>query len=607
MTEVQVKNKGNIEVNWRELVDFFRPLWRPIGVSFTLSSMSQVSQLLVPWTLGYLVDSISRKDLQMIFIWIATMYLINVAFRFIQYLSDAFEIKNLDFEIKDLILNKVLRKILKLSLGQHYSQNSSYRSSVASKGRDAMHNILTLILYQLFPNIVQLIASMVILITINVYIGLVALLSTALYLFLSFLYDKNIMPDLNDLDELGHKRNKSFNEALRFADLITVNGQKDKVIKEQAGLMESYSTKGKQIWLAHDLTQFKYSQIRIVALTAVVAMASYYVYNGQISVGKLTTIFIIAGQVFGQVGYLAYFLRRFISDLASVNIFTKLMKVESSINDAKNPLNFVNGDIVFENVSFTYPSRNKGADDDGDGSDDTAEPDMALEKINLTIKKGQRVGIVGPSGGGKSTLMAMLLRGYDPSEGRILINGQDLKDIKLKTFLHRVGFVEQRVNLFDHSVRYNLTFGLNGEADKMTDEDLMVYLEKAQLMSLWPKLDKGFDTVIGEKGIKLSGGEGQRLGIARALIKKPEIIIFDEATSNLDAESEHGIQMAVESSLTGMTAIIIAHRLSTVRSCDFIVMVSDGKIIGQGAHEELMKNCPEYQKLVQRQIDSVMI
>lgn len=576
-----------------KVILFFRSEWSSISISILLSSVAQFGQLLVPLVFGYLVDALNQKQLKDAMIYLTIIVFASIGFRIVYYYSDKYEINHIDFKLRDLVSYVSLTKILSLSLGQHYSQNSSYRSSVTGKGKDAMHNVVATSLYQLFPSIAYFLISMIMLLVLDYRVGLVAVITIGIYLTLSFNYDRKMMPVLNELDEMGHQKNKSYNEAIRYADLVTVNGQKTKVIKEQSELMEKFASYGKKIWISHDQKHLIFSLWRTVGSSAVIALCVYEVIYGSMTIGALASIFAISNQAFGQVGNLAYGLRRIISELASVNNFTKMLEVEPLVKDEIGAHEFTNGDIIFQDVSFVYPSR----------SDENETSETALKNINLVIKQGEKVAFVGPSGSGKTTIINLILRGFDPSEGKIIIGDKDLRALDLNSYLKKVGYVEQKVNLFDQTIKYNLCFGL-GEGANFSEQELMTYVEKAQLASLWPKLDKGFDTVIGEKGIKLSGGEGQRLGIARALVKEPDIIIFDEATSSLDAESEHEIQKAIDESSVGRTTIIVAHRLSTVLNCDRIYMVSDGEIIGSGYHSELMDSCPEYKLLVQRQVNA---
>jgi len=261
---------------------------------------------------------------------------------------------------------------------------------------------------------------------------------------------------------------------------------------------------------------------------------------------------------------------------------------------------FVAGDIEFQNLSFKYP---KGENN-------------VLENLSFKINHGEKVAFVGYSGSGKTTIIQLLLRAYDYNIGDIKIGNVSLKEMSANSLRENIGYVEQHVDLFDDTIKNNILFGLKDEKilEKIEKENqnidtnfenniLETLARKARIDQFYHRLgEKKFDTMIGERGIKLSGGERQRVGIARALIKNPDILIFDEATSSLDAENETYIKEAIDEASHGRTTIIIAHRLSTIINADKIFMMSHGKILAEGTHNELLKSCKEYKDLVEAQM-----
>jgi ABC-type multidrug transport system fused ATPase/permease subunit len=238
--------------------------------------------------------------------------------------------------------------------------------------------------------------------------------------------------------------------------------------------------------------------------------------------------------------------------------------------------------IEFQNVTFSYP----GA------------PRPALDRINLAVASGRNVAIVGPNGSGKTTLANLLPRFYDPDAGRVLIDGRDVRDVTLRSLRSQIGMVTQQVISFNDTIAANIGYGRPGA----TREEIVAAAQRAHAHEFICQLPQGYDAMIGEQGVGLSGGQLQRIVIARAILKNPAILIFDEATSQIDADSEARIHEAIEEVMRNRTTFIIAHRFSTVIAADVIVVMNEGRIVAQGQHEELIRTCPIYQALYETQL-----
>ena len=267
---------------------------------------------------------------------------------------------------------------------------------------------------------------------------------------------------------------------------------------------------------------------------------------------------------------------------AAERVFT-ILDNDNKIVQKTNPIHIgnLNSSIKFKEVDFKYA-----------GSEN-----MILKNINLEIKKGQTLAIVGKSGAGKTTLSDLIPRFYDPYNGNLFIDSYDVKDYSLKSLRSLIGIVTQNIILFNDSIKNNIAYGSKNASDK----ELINALKSANLYDLVSKLDDGIDTIIGENGIKLSGGEKQRLSIARALVKNPQILILDEATASLDSESEKKVHNAIDNVIKDRTVIVIAHRLSTIINADKIIVMDKGKIVEQGNHSELINLDGIYKKLYEIQ------
>ena len=266
--------------------------------------------------------------------------------------------------------------------------------------------------------------------------------------------------------------------------------------------------------------------------------------------------------------------------VAGKSVFSLIDESPES-NPSKNPIHSISGEICFDNVSFSY---------------DNEKPSLA--NINLTIKKGETIALVGSTGSGKTTMVNLLTRFYNPSSGQILINGQDIVSYELESYRSNFSYVDQNVRLFNDTISGNIAFG---QKESMSIDLIRNAAKVSNSIEFIEKLDKKFDSDIGEDGVTLSGGQRQRLSIARAIAKDSPILILDEATSALDSATEKLVQSAINKMQQDRTTIIIAHRLTTIQNADRIIVLKNGEIIEQGTHLELIKNAGEYSKLHQQQ------
>lgn len=314
----------------------------------------------------------------------------------------------------------------------------------------------------------------------------------------------------------------------------------------------------------------------------VLGFGGYFVYKGYIDVIDLVTYFLYIAYFMQPIRRLTSFVEQYQSGMSGFKRFIEIMDTKSDIIDSKEAkeLDQVEGNIDFKNATFKYNENTE-----------------ILSNINLQIEAGKTLALVGPSGGGKTTICHLIPRFYELNEGEISIDGIDIKDVTLKSLRRNIGIVQQDVFLFTGTIKENILYG-NPEAN---DEEVVKAAKNANIHEFICSLPDGYDTYVGERGVKLSGGQKQRISIARVFLKNPPILILDEATSALDNTSELIIQKSLEDLSKGRTTIVVAHRLSTVKNADEIVVLTDKGIIEKGPHEELMAKDGVYSKLYNAQ------
>ena len=306
-----------------------------------------------------------------------------------------------------------------------------------------------------------------------------------------------------------------------------------------------------------------------IAVVVILWYGGYSVVQGYITAGSLIAFLIYAINLANPVKRLTQVYGNIQKALAAGDRVIDILETQPHVKELPTAkrMDHVKGEVHFDNVQFSYDSEN-----------------LALKGVTLHVKPGETVAIVGPSGAGKSTIANLLPRFYDVTGGSIRIDGMDIREATFTSLRENIGLVPQDTMLFNASVRDNILYG---RLDA-TDEEVLAAAKAANAIEFIEKLPQGFDTMVGERGNSLSGGQRQRIAIARAILKNPSILILDEATSALDTESEKIVQEALERLMKGRTALVIAHRLSTVQHADHIVVLQQGSVVEEGTHDELL-------------------
>jgi ATP-binding cassette subfamily B multidrug efflux pump len=545
------------------------------------------------------VFDITQKgaDLKMALFWCISAATLVLSKIVLVRIRERIEVKKLDVYVDNHLNHESIIKFFSFSNGQHINEHSGVKQSIIQSGFASIHNQMNMFIYNFIPSISQFVISIVVLFWVNVWIGLAYFLSSFLIAWSLVRFNRVLDPKIRTVRDIRNKNSRFISEIYRFVFLIKNEVAENKSLNNLQNIQNNYQSEYSNTWLdaVERLTLIRVCSQAFRWITIIISVI--LVVNGDITSGILFMMFLWSGNFINSVWSLTDMQKQFITDKINIEKYFELLQIKPGvvIKADSNALVDIKK-IEFDNIHFAYPKRSKEHDID---SVDELGDEYILKGINFKINQGEKVAFVGESGSGKSTITNLLRRSFDPQIGTIKINDFDLRDCDLKSFLNLIGSVDQEVILFDTSIRENISFGVNR---LLTDDELDSISKLSGVWKFKHKLEHGWDTIIGERGCKLSGGEKQRVGIARALAKNPHLLVFDEATSALDTLSEMEVQAAIDFVCKGKTSIIIAHRLSTVKDCDKIFVMRLGKILDSGTHSELLQRCDYYKELVKNQM-----
>ena len=435
----------------------------------------------------------------------------------------------------------------------------------------------------LFISSMMHIGSFIIMATMNVKLALFTFMLLPFMFYFSLKLGQKMYTAFKDIREKIAEVNSIIEDSLsgiRVVKSFTNEGhEKDKFDEGNNQFRRSREYAMKNMAKFHSGMNLFINLIRLITLAA----GGYFIYKGELSSGQLVAFLFYVNMFMQPIRRLVNFNEQLQRGMSGFNRFTSLLAIEPQILDSNNAVELENvkGKLEYKEVSFSYDNQSH-----------------VLSNVNIKVEPGQTVAFVGPSGAGKSTICNLLPRFYEINDGEILIDGLNIKDIKINSLRNSIGIVQQDVFLFNGTVKDNILYG-NFSA---SDEKVIEAAKKANAHQFIMNMKNGYETDIGERGVKLSGGQKQRISIARSFLKNPPILILDEATSSLDNQSEKIIQASLKKLAEGRTTLVIAHRLSTVRDADEILVLTDDGIVERGKHDELInKEGGVYSKLYQSQ------
>ncbi|MEN9552247.1 MAG: hypothetical protein RI935_624 [Candidatus Parcubacteria bacterium] len=567
---------------WKLLKEFHKDFYIQISATIAEQAINVLSIFLIAKSL----DAIIKLDYQLAIELTVINLLINIVRIGIGYAKDIHGQNNIDFAIQQYLEKFSFEKIFRLNISQYQEDHSAVKEQIVNRGEDAAENIISTIVLTILPTITQVTFAIIAIGFYSIHIAIF----TTIVLVIAILWSNHfatyhrpfIKQDVDNWDKQKRIRTESF----QHLSLIRTLGVENFYIKKYLTNRQSFLDYKKFVWnkqISHSHKRWAFFMItRTISTCAII----YLAYIGTLTAGSIYAIWSYIGEANSQIFNVIRALRQMPLRFTELEKYLNIIDAKAHFLETGNKPS-IDTAITFSNVRFQYPASER----------------PLFESLTFTIPQGKKVAFVGSSGSGKSTIVKLLLRVYDYQEGSIKLGDHELKTIEGSHIRSHIGYVEQHVELFDDTIKENILMGINDTHKKEAEKNLEEVAKSARIVEFYDRLGNArFETIIGERGIKLSGGERQRVGIARAIIKDPEILIFDEATSSLDTENEAKVMEAINDVSKGKTTIIIAHRLSTVRDADKIIVMDKGRIAGEGTHNELLENNAAYQNLVAHQV-----
>ncbi|MDD3926239.1 MAG: ABC transporter ATP-binding protein [bacterium] len=561
---------------------YIRPYYDKVLASVVLMFMHTGFAMVMPLVLKYLVDDVLYQERYHLLVWVFLVYLgLRVANAVVAYVRGLIVVR-LGQAVVYMLRRDIYAQLNRLQLSYYDRTQSGKIVSRLINDVNIVQNMVTTSFITYFTDLITLAVAIGILLTMNKQLALLSILVVPTYII-------NYNAFIGRVRENSHRIRRKTDEIIAYLSerisgirvIKAFNQEKQENIRAFKKLRTYYHLNYRASMLSAGMSII--AQILSGMGTAVVLWyGGYLVLQGKLSTGGLIAFYSLVAYLYNPAVHFSQINTVIQRMRAALDRIYELLDMYPQIADKPGApaLKAEEGRIRFENVSFSY-----------DGTR------QVLENINLDIPPGSKVAVIGRSGSGKSTLASLIARFYDPTEGRITIDDQDIRSVKIQSLRKQIGIVFQESMLFSGSIRDNICYG----SPRATDKDMTMATQAARIDDFVEALPDSYYSMVGERGVSLSGGQKQRVAIARALLTQPRILIFDDCTSALDAQTEAAIQETLQDIMKNRTSLVITHRLSTIIDADLIIVLDDGRIVEQGTHDYLLDLGGVYADMFQQQ------
>ncbi len=556
-----------------------------VVVAMVLLALAKITNVVVPIFYKHAVDALTTQTAQILAVPVVLLLGYGVA----RVLAQTFG------ELRDAVFAKVAQRAIRqaglkafkhlhrLSLRFHMDRKTGGVSRAIERGTKGIEFLLAFMLFNIIPTLLEIGLICAVLWTLyGVWFALVTFLTMAIYIAWTLIVTEWRIKYRRIMNETDSDANTKAIDSLLNFETVKYFGNEDHEAKRFDSSLKGYERAAVKSKTTLSYLNIGQGAIIAAGVTGVMVMAGAGVVGGDMTVGDFVLVNAYLIQLFLPLNFLGFVYREIKRSLTDMETMFELLRENAEINDrpGARPLAPAGGEVVFEDVTFAYDRRR-----------------AVLEGVSFSVPAGQTVAIVGPSGGGKSTISRLLFRFYDVTGGRITIDGQDIREVTQDSLRAAIGMVPQDTVLFNDTIFYNIAYGRPGATPSEIEDAARV----ARIHDLIMSLPDGYSATVGERGLKLSGGEKQRVAIARTILKRPSILVFDEATSALDSHTEQEILQSLREVSVNLTTLTIAHRLSTVIDADEILVLDQGRIVERGPHQALLAQNGAYAEMWARQ------